>query len=300
MKTGISTFILTYNEEKHIERAVKNAFKFSEEVFLIDSYSTDETVKIAVSLGAKVYQNKWENNHSKQVNWGLQHLPIKTEWVFRLDADEYLTEELIEEINQKLPNMTSEISGIVFERKMYFLNVLLEKGMLKMNILRLFRNGQGVCEDRWMDEHIVLNQGKTILFENYFVDHNLNSLGWWIQKHNSYSIKEAVELIDLELNIFNKNDSSFMLSEDAKEKRVKKKKYAKMPLFWRSFIYFMYRYFFKLGFAQGKQGFLWHFLQGWWYRTLVDAKVYEIRKSCGSDKQKIIKFLKENYNLIVH
>jgi glycosyltransferase involved in cell wall biosynthesis len=296
----ISAIILTFNEEQHIERCINSLKSIVDEIFIVDSYSTDRTIELAENLGAKIFQNKWENNHSKQFNWGLQNLPIKTEWVFRLDADEYLTEELIEEINQKLPNMASEISGIVFERKMYFLNVLMEKGMLKMNILRLFRNGHGVCEDRWMDEHIVLNQGKTTLFENYFVDHNLNSLGWWIQKHNSYSIKEAVELIDLELNIFNKNDSSFILSEDAEEKRVKKKRYAKMPLFWRSFIYFMYRYLFKLGFAQGKQGFLWHFLQGWWYRTLVDAKVYEIRKSCGSDKQKIIKFLKENYNLIVH
>ena len=98
MQPNISTFILTYNEEKHIARAIENAFRFSKEVFLIDSFSTDRTIKIAESLGAKVFQNKWENNHSKQVNWGLNNLPITTEWVFRLDADEYLTDELIEEI----------------------------------------------------------------------------------------------------------------------------------------------------------------------------------------------------------
>jgi len=297
MNTSISTFILTYNEEKHIARSVKNAFKFSKEVFLIDSFSTDKTVEIAATLGAKVFQNKWENNHSKQVNWGLKNLPFQTEWIFRLDADEYLTDELITEIHQKLPNIDQDISGIVFERKMYFLDVLMEKGMLQMNILRLFRNGHGVCEDRWMDEHIVLNQGKSMVFENYFVDHNLNPLGWWIQKHNNYSIKEAIELIDLELNLFHKNDDALQLSEDADKKRIKKKKYAKLPLFWRSFAYFTIRYFFKLGFTQGKEGFLWHFLQGWWYRTLVDAKVYEIRKNCGQDKQKISAFLKENYNI---
>ncbi|MHB0755252.1 glycosyltransferase family 2 protein [Polaribacter sp. M15] len=297
MNTSISTFILTYNEEKHIARSVKNAFKFSKEVFLIDSFSTDKTVEIAASLGAKVFQNKWENNHSKQVNWGLKNLPFQTEWIFRLDADEYLTDELIAEIHQKLPNIDQGISGIVFERKMYFLNVLMEKGMLQMNILRLFRNGHGVCEDRWMDEHIVLSQGKSMVFENYFIDHNLNPLGWWIQKHNNYSIKEAIELIDLELNLFHKKDDALKLSEDAEQKRAKKKKYAKMPLFWRSFTYFTIRYFFKLGFTQGKEGFIWHFLQGWWYRALVDAKVYEIRKNCGQDKQKIRAFLKENYNI---
>lgn len=298
MKLDLSTFILTYNEEKHIKRAVNNAFKFSKEVYLVDSFSTDKTVEIAKSLGAKVYQNKWENNHSKQVNWGLKNLPFQTEWIFRLDADEYLTDELITEIHQKLSNIDQDISGIVFERKMYFLDVLMEKGMLQMNILRLFRNGHGVCEDRWMDEHIVLNQGKTILFENYFVDHNLNPLGWWIEKHNNYSIKEAIELLDIELD-FNpkKGDSVLNLSADAKEKREKKKKYTNLPLFWRSFLYFVYRYIFKMGFMQGKEGFLWHFLQGWWYRSLVDAKVYEIKKECGSDKTKIFKFIKENYKI---
>lgn len=297
MLPDISTFILTYNEEKHIARAVKNALRFSKEVFLIDSFSTDKTIQIAESLGAKIYQNKWENNHSKQVNWGLSNLPIKTEWVFRLDADEYLTDELIEEIKDKLPTISSEISGITFERKMYFLDVLMERGMLQMNILRLFRYGHGICEDRWMDEHIVLKQGKSFLFENYFVDHNLNSLGWWIEKHNNYSIKEAVELLNLELNLSPLKENTLILSDDANDKRNKKEKYANMPLFWRSFIYFIYRYIFKLGFMQGKEGFLWHFLQGWWYRTLVDAKIYEIKKNCGSDKTKIKKFIESQYNL---
>lgn len=297
MRLDLSTFILTYNEEKHIKRAVSNAFKFSKEVYLVDSFSTDKTVEIAESLGAKVYQNKWENNHSKQVNWGLNNLPISTEWVFRLDADEYLTDDLIKEIKDKLPIIDNNVSGVVFERKMYFLNVLMEKGILQMNILRLFRYGEGICEDRWMDEHIVLKKGNSILFENYFVDHNLNSLGWWIEKHNSYSIKEAIELLDLELNLTSKENNDLSLSKDAKEKRDKKKKYANMALFWRSFIYFVYRYFFKLGFTQGKEGFLWHFLQGWWYRTLVDAKVYEIKKNCGNDRHKIVKFIEDNYNL---
>lgn len=300
MALDLTTFILTYNEEKHIARAVKNALQFSKEVFLVDSYSTDKTVEIAKSLGVKVYQNKWENNHSRQVNWGLQNLPIQTEWVFRLDADEYLTEALIEEIHQKLPNIDKNVSGIVFERKMYFLNVLMEKGMVQMNMLRLFRYGHGVCEDRWMDEHIVLQQGKTHLFNHYFVDHNLNSLGWWVEKHNNYSIKEALELLDLEVNLSDKNEKGVMLSKDAAEKRTKKKKYANLPLFWRACFYFIYRYIFKFGFLQGKEGFLWHFLQGWWYRTLVDAKVYEIKKHCGVDKQKIIKFINENYNLKIN
>ena len=298
--SSISTIILTYNEEKHIERCVKNAFRFSKYVYLVDSFSKDSTVEIAKSLGAIVFQNTWENNHAKQFNWGLKNLPIKTDWVFRLDADEYLTDTLIDEINSKLPSLNSEINGVVFERKMYFLNKLMTKGMVQMNMLRLFRNKSAICENRWMDEHIVLTEGKSIMFNGYFVDHNLNPLGWWIDKHNNYATREAVELLNIQYNFIARDEkltAQHLMSEDAQSKRNKKKKYAEMPLFWRSFIYFMYRYFFKMGFLQGKEGFLWHFLQGWWYRTLVDAKVYEISKNCGSDTIKIKNYLKESYNI---
>ncbi len=297
---SIATIILTYNEEQHIERCIKNAQQFSETIFLVDSYSSDRTVEIAESLGAKVYQNKWENNYAKQFNWGLENLPITTDWVFRLDADEYLMEDLINEINTKLPVLEPKVSGVVFERKMFFLDTLMTKGMLQMNMLRLFKYRHGFCEERWMDEHIILTEGESIMFDGYFVDHNLNPLGWWIQKHNNYSIREAVDLLDLEYQLLKpktQQAKQYALSADAQSKRNKKKKYANMPLFWRSFIYFVYRYFFKFGFMQGKEGFLWHFLQGWWYRTLVDAKIFEIKNACGSDKEKIKQFLGQNYNI---
>jgi len=297
---SISTIILSYNEERHIERCVKNAQRFSQDVYLVDSYSTDRTLAIAKSLGAKVFQNTWENNHAKQFNWGLDNLPIETEWVFRLDADEYLSDELIQEIDQKLPGLSPNVSGIAFERKMCFLDTIIAKGWLQMTPLRMFRLNHGFCEDRWMDEHLVLNQGKSTRFDGYFVDHNLNPLGWWIQKHNNYSIREAIELLDVEYQLLPPKTGQakhYELSEDTRSKREKKKKYIAMPLFWRSFLYFIYRYVFKLGFIQGKEGFLWHFLQGWWYRTVVDAKIYEIKKACGDDTDKMKRFIEDNYQI---
>lgn len=295
----ISTIILTYNEEKHIERCIKNAQRFSNEIFLVDSFSNDRTIEIAESMGAKAIQNKWENNYAKQFNHGLTNLPISNGWVFRLDADEYLTDALIDEIHLKFSSIPADVSGIIFERKMYFLDKIMNKGMLRMNMLRLFRYKHGFCEERWMDEHIVLNTGTSIMYDNYFVDHNLNPLGWWIQKHNGYSIREAVDLLDVEYGLIQKSENAvhYEVTADAKYKREKKLKYAKMKLFWRSFIYFVYRYIFKFGFTEGKEGFLWHFLQGWWYRTLVDAKVYEIKKACGNDIEKMKKFIKDNYQL---
>lgn len=293
----ISVIILTFNEELHIERCINNAKEFASHIFLVDSFSTDKTVEIATKMGAVVYQNKWENNYARQFNWGLKNLPIDTEWIFRLDADEYLSDELIIEIKSQLPLLSEDISGIIFERKMIFLDKLIKRGMVKMNMLRLFRNGHGICEDRWMDEHIILNRGKTIQFDHYFVDHNLNSIGWWTTKHNNYSIREAIDLLDTELDLIGKTDENAILSKDAADKRAKKLKYSKMPLFWRSLFYFTYRYFCKFGFTEGKVGFLWHFLQGWWYRTLVDAKIFEIKKHCGNDLVKIKTFIKENYQI---
>ena len=171
----ISVIILTYNEAQHIERCITNAQRFAKEIFLIDSYSKDQTVNIAERMGAVVLQNTWENNYAKQFNFGLENAPITQPWVFRLDADEYLTDSLIEELYSKFETLSEDVSGVIFERKMYFLNELMSKGMLQMNMLRLFRAGHGFCEERWMDEHIVLTKGKSVMFDNYFVDHNLNS-----------------------------------------------------------------------------------------------------------------------------
>ncbi|WP_256003323.1 glycosyltransferase family 2 protein [Pedobacter deserti] len=295
----ITTVILTYNEEKHIERCIHNAQLFSRKIYLVDSYSTDRTCEIAESLGAIVYQNKWENNYARQLNWGLSNLPIETEWVFRLDADEYLSDALISEMTLKLPNVPLEISGIVMERKMIFLGRIINKGNIRWNMLRLFRNKKSFCEERWMDEHMVLTEGISQQWQNCFYDDNLNSLGWWINKHNGYAIREAIDMLNIELKFLPEKgqDSSISMSKDAKDKRGKKEKYTSMPLFWRTFIYFIYRYVFKFGFTEGKEGFLWHFLQGWWYRTLVDAKIFEIKKHCGNDTLKIKAYILDNYRI---
>lgn len=293
----ISVIILTYNEEIHIERCITNAKKFAKYIYLVDSFSADKTIEIAKEMGAIVYQNKWENNYARQFNWGLSNIPISTEWVFRLDADEYLTEELIEELNSQSLNIDENISGLVFPLNRFFLNKFINRGIGKMNLLRMFRFGKGKCEERWMDEHIEIFIGNTLIINKAFCDHNLNNLSWWIEKHNGYSVREAIDLLDLELNLFILTNEKKVLSSDAAMKRRKKMKYSKLPLFWRSFYYFIYRYLFKLGFTEGKEAFLWHFLQGWWYRTLVDAKIYEIRKHCGSDVIKIKEFIRKNYQI---
>lgn len=293
----ISIIILTYNEEIHIKRCIENVKSISKDIFVVDCFSTDKTIDIAKSMDAKIVQHKWESSYAKQFNWALNNLPIRTTWVLRLDADEYLLPELKWEIEKKLDNLPDEISGVFFKRRHYFLGKWIKRGTYPVKLLRLFKYKKGFCEQRWMDEHIEITEGKTMEFDNDFVDHNLNNLGWWIQKHNGYAIREAIDLLDLELNLLEINYNQKLLTGQPLQKRKKKLKYAKMPLFFRSFVYFLYRYFFKFGFIEGKEAFLWHFLQGWWYRTLVDATIWEIKKACGTDKDKIKQYIKTSYNI---
>jgi glycosyltransferase involved in cell wall biosynthesis len=295
-KLDITVIVLTYNEKLHIERCLKSINTFAKSVIVVDSFSTDGTQEIAKNHGAIVLENAFIN-YSIQFNWALRNSPIETEWVMRLDADEYLEINLIEELKKSLGLIPKGINGIVFKRKHIFLGKPIIKGVYPVKLMRLFRNGSAACEDRWMDEHMELSYGSVIELENDFVDHNLNNISWWVQKHNSYAVREAIDLLNLEIPLIYSANQNGELSEQAKLKRQKKLKYARLPLFWRAFFYFLYRYFIKLGFLDGKEGFLWNFLQGWWYRTLVDAKIFEIKKHCGNDPHKIKKYLFDNHNI---
>ena len=295
----LSVIVLTYNEELHIRRCLENINKFAKSVFVIDCFSTDRTKEISIELGAKVVEHQWPGNQAEQFNWALDNLPITTKWVMRLDADEYVTPELIAEMDKKLPGMNDEVSAIVLPLGRAFMGKILRHGIVGgIKMIRLFRLGKARYERRLMDEHLVVSAGKIITFDNKFIDDNRMSIKHFIDKHNVYSSREAALLLDAEYHLIDYSDSSNTnFCEEVTQKRKQKSKYARMPLFWRSFGYFIYRYVVKLGFLDGKEGFLWDFLQGWWYRTLVDAKIFEIKQKCGNDKDKITQYIKDEYGI---
>jgi glycosyltransferase involved in cell wall biosynthesis len=277
MKLPISIIILTYNEEIHIERLLKNIIDFADEIFIVDSFSTDKTLEIAKKYGAKISQHPF-TNQAEQFNWALDNLDIKNDWILRLDADEYLTEELKNEISEVLfnnktsdvPNIdvnvrTSDvqkkINGYYIKRRVYFMNRWIKHGAYyPVWFLRLFRKGKARSEQREMDEHLVLLEGKTKKLKNDFVDENLKGLTDWIAKHNNYSTREAAAVLAGDFGI------------------RKKRFFYKFPLFFRSCAYFCYRYFFRFGFLDGKEGLIFHFLHAFWYRFLIDAKIYERKR----------------------
>ncbi|WP_025761346.1 glycosyltransferase family 2 protein [Dyadobacter tibetensis] len=293
----LSVIILTHNESKHIERCIRSLQQITNKIFIVDSYSTDDTVEIAQKLGAVVTQHKWVS-YAFQFNYGIAHTPFAdTEWSMRMDADEYITPELAQEIKQTLPHAAEQVSGYHVKRRVMFMDKWIKRGgYYPIWLLRVWRQGKGTCEELWMDEHIKLSGGISKTFEHDIVDHNLNNLTWWTQKHNNYAIREVIDLLNIKYNFGNKETvtPNFFGTQEQKT-RFLKIKYANFPLFTRPFIYFVYRYIFKLGFLDGKKGLIWHFLQGFWYRFLVDAKIYEVYRAAGTNKEAIIEHFRTEY-----
>ncbi|NLE42693.1 MAG: glycosyltransferase family 2 protein, partial [Lentisphaerae bacterium] len=171
---NLSVIILTYNEERHIQRCIELARPLGASVFVVDCFSTDQTVDLARAAGAEVVQHAWPGNQADQINWALDNLPIKTDWVLRLDADEYLRPALIEEIRARLDTLPADINGVAFHLERFFMGRLIRRGIPDVTIVRLFRFGKARCERRLMDERMVLLEGRDITFSGSFVDHNLN------------------------------------------------------------------------------------------------------------------------------
>ena len=276
---NVTAVILTFNEEQHLARCIASAQAVATDVVVVDCSSTDATLDIARAHGARVLQQAWVN-YAAQFNWVLTQLGADTEWVLRIDADEVLTPALTEEIRTRLPGIGPEIDGVYWGRRMTFQGRLIRHGgVFPVRVLRLFRHGRGQCENRWMDEHIKV-AGPTADFAGEMIDDNLNSLTWWTDKHNRYASREAVDLLNLEYR-FMPHDTVASLrgGKQAGVKRwLKERVYARLPGGFRAFAYFFYRYVLRLGFLDGQAGTAFHFLQGFWYRYLVDAKVVEVKR----------------------
>lgn len=297
MILNLTTIILTKNEELHIRRCLDNVVPLSQKVLVIDCQSTDQTCEICRDYdNVEVVQHEWPGNQAAQFNWAIDNLDIHTEWILRIDADEYLLPDLVEEIKQKLPNLPSGITGIELRRRHIFMSKWVKHGIYPVIMMRLFRRGMGRYDERLMDEHITLKEGRSIALEHDFCDHSLISISDYCKKHINYAQREAAEIL-AEIHGLQEKKNILGLGAQAQIKHKKKGTYNKLPLFLRSFIYFLFRYIIKGGFLDGKAGFLFAFIQGWWYRTLVDANVLQVHKACGKDKEKIREYLKKEYGI---
>lgn len=285
----LTVVILTKNEEKNLRKCIESLKGIMKRVVIVDSFSTDGTQELCRQLNSELeqigsrldfYQNTFVD-YATQLNWGLTQTDIRTEWTMRMDADEELMEELAIEINKKLDGIKSSVNGVVLRRRVIFMGRWIKHGgRYPELLLRIFRTGKAMCEQKIMDEHMILSEGSTVEFEHDLVDNNQKDIGWWTDKHNWYSSREVLDhQLTLEKNEAENLENGGQSTKQAKMKRIiKNNGYYRFPKFWRAHIYFIYRYYFKLGFLDGTEGKIYHFLQAYWYRFLVDAKLYECEK----------------------
>lgn len=273
----VTVVILTLNEARHIERALRSVASFADRSVVVDSGSTDDTVERARAMGAEVLTHHFVNQ-ARQFNWALDQLSEGTDWVFRLDADEVVSSELATEIVARLPDLPDEVVGLTVPRRIAFFGQPIQYGgLFPIHVLRLFRHGRGRSEDLWMDEHIVVD-GQIAALSGEMLDDNLNPLGWWIEKHNRYASREALQVLLTEGSDAAEQTSAVMGRQAATKRWLKRNLYGRLPVGLRTLAYFLFRYLLRGGFLDGYRGLAFHVLQGFWYRFLVDAKLYEARQ----------------------
>lgn len=294
--SSITVVILTFNEEKHIERCLSSALQITQQIFVVDSFSTDRTRVIAQSLGAQVWQHEFKN-HAMQLTWALDNLPIATDWVMRMDADELITPALAEEIRSVLPNALPAINGFMVPLYVRFRGTLIRHGGYPQWQLRIWLRGKAKIEPRWMDEKIVV-PGAVGGLRSEYIDDNLNNITWWTNKHNAYSTREAIDLLNKKYGFLSTVSNSYALTRQAKHTRwLKENIYVRLPLGVRAFLFFSYRMIFRLGIMDGRGGFVFHFLQGFWYRFLVDVKVREVEHRMRTERIDCVEAIQREFGI---
>ncbi len=265
----LSVIILTCNEEVNLPYALKSLASLNVDIYIVDSGSQDKTLEIAREYNCKISTHPFDN-HASQINRALEALPIKTPWVMRLDADERLSPELINELKQILSDQNNTHTGYLVKRRVYFWGKWIRfGGYYPVWLLRLWRHGDAVCESSHMDEHMILKHGTAGKLQNDIIDENRKGLSFWTSKHNHYADNEVRDILK------NDQEHRHLTGQSARKRRLKKQVYGRSPLFLRAFLYWFMRYILLLGFLDGRAGLVFHFLQGFWYRFLIDAKFHE-------------------------
>lgn len=273
MAADITALILTKNEEINIGDCIKSIITTVKRIVVVDSYSTDKTVEIARSFGAEVYQHPFEN-YAKQYMYAVETAKANTVWTLRIDADERLTPDSAKELEKLCnANMNTDVAGITLRFKKNFLGRdLYHGGVYPWKKMNCYKTQYGAIENRNMDEHIILSEGKVIEMKNDCLHFDFKSLEFFVDKHNWYSSREALDYFEHEKVKKEKSELDF-------KTWLKMSVYYKLPMGMRAHVYYLYRYYMLRGFLDGKEGKIYAFLQAYWYRYLVDAKIYECEKT---------------------
>lgn len=267
----VTIVILTHDEEIHIARCINSARQLSQSIMVVDS-GVGRTAEICSEMSIPVWIQPFAT-FSEKLNWAMDNLPIRTPWILRLDADEVLTQEFVFGASEALESLPLTVSGCYVRRQLWFLGQWIRHGgMYPTYSMRFWRYGSVYCEHRPLDEHMILRFGISVNFDLDIVDDPLKSFDDWIGKHVRYS---CLELHTEDEEGCDRIKPSLFGRQDQRKRWLKLHIYKVVPLFLRPTLYFAYRYLFRLGFLDGKRGLLFHIMHAYWYRLLIDARLYE-------------------------
>lgn len=284
-KLPISVVILTLNEEKNVEECLKSLYGWVDEIFIVDSYSTDQTLEIARKYTDKILQHPFDT-HTRQWNWALENLSLQNEWILGLDTDQRITPELRSELQDLFVVENSrleEIDGLYMKRRQIFRGKWIRHGgYYPKYLLKLFRRGKVRTGLTDLVDHHFYVQGRTGKLQNDLIEDNRkeNDISFWIEKHNRYATLLAAEEVWQKNGKRSEYISASPVGNPDQKVLWLKNIWSRLPLHVRPLLYFIYRYFFRFGFLDGKEGFIFHFLQAFWFRLLVDIKIEELRRKC--------------------
>ena len=277
----VSVIILTYNEQANIGFALDSLRDLTDEVFIVDSFSTDKTVEIARSYTDKIYQNPWDG-WATQRNWALTNLPISSEWVFFLDADEQVTPEFWEELRQTINMANVDLAALNVRFDFFFLGRKLRFAYESPPVLRVIRRGKATWKGEGAREYAAV-EGRVITMKSRLLHHNHKELALWVRKQTENAMQEArLTKTTTKEKAFVSSDANISRSNERLWRRVLRDNvWNKLPRYWRPFAYFFYRYIIRGGILDGRAGFAYCFLQGLWYQLLIDILIDEKQQKRG-------------------
>ena len=274
----ISVVFLTYNDEQLIEDGLKSVADWASEIIVVDSGSTDGTLDIVRRYTAHIAVHPFEN-YAAQRNWAQANIPLANEWVFHIDSDERVTPELYASLRQLFTGtQLDDIDGILFPRRTVFMGRWMRHGgHYPVYHLRLYRKSRGQCEERLYDQHYTV-PGAVIKAHGDLIDVISTSLDGWMQRHVRWAGLEVQQQLRAEV-VATQVEGKLTGTPIERRRWLKRFVFGRVPLFTRVFAYFFYRYFLRLGFLDGTEGLIFHFLQGCWFRFYIDAKLWEARQA---------------------
>ena len=272
----VAVIVIARNEEPNIEHCLNSVIGWAEQVFVVDGFSTDRTPELARACGAEVVQHEFVD-WASQRNWALDNLPLKTEWVFFLDADEQVTDEFGKALETTLSNVSDEVAGIYVHFNLYFLNRRLARAYEAPPVMRIVRRGRA----RWIGEgarEYCLVQGRTVTIKEPLIHWDRKGLHSWIEKQNRNATREANLILNGHQTKSVPGEQAIHIERPLRT-WIRAHLYTRLPGWLRPFLHFAYRYFLRGGFLDGYAGFVYCFLHAFWLPLLIDAKVYEARQN---------------------